>query len=118
MPGGMFLGTCSGTQPGPGYATPRNIDVSQVESTGLYQGYMLEDTYVASTFDGIPTGSNCWGWTTCSYAFSFLCAGDVNAADGGNASDPYVIIQICQDTPTSLLYQPHLYLDEISISIY
>ena len=118
MPGGMFIGTCSTPQPTPGFSTPMNIDISQVESTGLYQGYMMEDTYVPATFDSVPSGSNCWRWTVCSYAMSLLCGGNLNAAEGGgNPADPYVVIEICQDVP-SINYQPHLYLDDITIVIY
>ena len=96
-----------------------NIDVAQVESTGMYTGYMMEDTYLPANFDSVPSGSNCWRWIVCSYGFSYLCGGNVDdPTSGGNPNDPYVVIEISQDTPTSILYAPHIYVDDITIAIY
>jgi hypothetical protein len=117
MPGGMFIGTVSAPQPIPGFSTPMNIDVAKAFGTDGYQGYMLEDTYVDGSFSSVPDGVNSWRWTSCTGTFKWLMGGDVNATDGGDSSDPYVIIEICQETTTST-YNPWIFLDDIAIVIY
>jgi hypothetical protein len=79
---------------------------------------MEEDPYIASTFDSVPPGYNCWRWATCTGSQAFLCAGDLNQGEvGGDPNDPYVIIQVCQDVP-SVLYSPWIFVDDITIAIY
>ena len=95
-----------------------SVDVAKAEASYMYTPYMMEDSYITQNFDSVPSGNNCWRWTDCTSSQQFLCGGDLNAPDvGGNPDDPYVIIQICQDVPT-ILYQPHIFIDEITIAIY
>lgn len=84
----------------------------------MHTGYQMNDTYVASLYDNVPAGNNCWRWTTCSYSEVYLCGSNLNdPVDGGDPNDPYVIIQVCQDVPT-VLYQPYIFIDDIAIAIY
>ena len=95
------------------------IDIADVFSTGEYQAYMANDTYVSSTFDGVPVGNNCLRWTTCADDVRYLIGSNLDdTASGGNPSDPYVIIEACQQTLIARTQQPYIYLDEISIIIY
>jgi len=95
-----------------------SVDVAKAESTYAYTPYMMEDSYITQNFDSVPSGNNCWRWTDCTSSQVFLCGGDLNAPDvGGNPDDPYVIMQVCQDVP-AVLYQPFIYIDEITIAIY
>lgn len=118
MPGGMIIGTCSGTQPGPGFTESMNIDVAKAFSTGDFNGYMFADSFVASSYDGIPTGFNAWRWTTCTSSERWLFGGDLDdPVEGGDPTDPYVIIQISEQITTS---PKNIYagVDDITITIY
>jgi hypothetical protein len=115
----MFIGTCAAPQPLVGFNTPLLIDIARADSTGWYQGYMEEDAFISSTFSGVPSGNNCWRWAPDDYNYRYLCGADLNAPTGGDPSDPYVIIEICEEEITTPEYtSPTVFVDDISIAIY
>jgi hypothetical protein len=112
------VGTCEAPIPNPGFANTHQIDVANVESTGGYLGYMMNDTFVTSIFDGIPTGNNCWRWISCDADYRDLCGSNLNGITGGDPNDPYVIFEICEQELATQTTQPYIYIDEIAIAIY
>ena len=111
------MGTCSTAPAAQGFTATTTIDVAKPYETSPYTGYMMEDTWVPTIFDSLPSGNNCWRWIDCTSAYGWLFGGDLNdATTGGNPSDPFVCIEVCEQM--GAYYVPHTYLDDIAIAIY